>query len=229
MSSEKEHVLQALLFGDPSKYDAELSGQILVSLQSVSTYDLFGIVKASSSSIKTIQTDWIPQFSNIDDLYRVLRIISDSPEKDLTWGKLGYYLCPVGSKTGAKNKYGENHYKLAVQLGLANQGMPLSLTNLGKAFYASVLGSEKRKEFIGKLAMRIPVIQEALIAAELGRFNMLSYLKTFLAESTALRRRSSITQLLNVIESITTEPKMLSILWNIYWKREENELSQPNI
>lgn len=218
-------ILMDILFGNYNEFDSELSGkQALQVLNTFSLFELFQYIKENYAFVKPVSADLIPQFSNLNNLFGVLLVVNDSPEKNLTWSKIGYYFCSPDAKIGAKTKYGENHYKLAVQLGLARPGS-IALTNLGKALHLYFRDEEIRNELVGRLSMRIPVIQRALIFAERGYFNMLEYLKGFLAESTAIRRGSSIRRLLYLMESITNDKRMFNILWNIHWERNTNELS----
>lgn len=194
--------------------------KIFESLLSYSFEEIINYICENANSLKEIQTNDIPQFSNFEDLHTVLRVVSGSPEAKMTREKLGYYLCPVYAKKAARVKYGENHYKLASQLGLANDGTPLSLTPLGNKLN-SISDKEIRTQILARLIFRIPIIQQAFIEARTNRFNMMELLLQYLSKSTALRRRSSIKQLLRIIET-SCENKVKPIVWNIVWEEQQN-------
>jgi len=210
------------LYGVPDSLG--LSGdELLARTTSLEIHDILEFIITHKNSIRPVDTNEIPQFSKLLDVFNVLRIVEDSPETDLDYEKLGYYFCSRNSKSGAKVKYGENHYKLAAQLGLAYFGMPLRLTELGKAVNRVVVSDSDKENVVAHLAFRIPVIQKAVSEAHNGRFNFFNYLLCFFKESTAYRRRSSIKMLLKTIEEYTHDEFSLRTLWNIVWKKDDDD------
>ncbi len=208
-------------FEDP---DSLPLNDIIGIIPSITPESVFDFIKENSDRIKRIVTNEIPQFSDFEDVFEVVKIVNGSPETFLTWDKLGYYLCPKGASRVAKMKYGENHYKLAIQLGFAKPGRKLFLTDLGKELVGMKV---EEKQYIASLmVMRIPLIQTALINAECKRFNLFSYLEQYLSVSTVKRRMSNIKTLLRLIENISTTNRIPSIIWNIVWDEQDYELSK---
>ena len=121
-----------------------------------------------------------------------------------------------GAKLGAQTKYGENHYKLAVQLGFVTSEKPFIATDLGYAYYLNA-DEEQRSEIKKRLALRIPIIQRALLTADVKQVNMSDLMCEYLSESTMLRRRSNVRELLNDIMDIS-KPEMQRRLNNIVWR-----------
>lgn len=220
--NQSDNILYNIFFGEIPDND-EYSKEAIYKLLSMSCEELFDYIKKNKSNISDIKPNDIPQFSKFEDVYMVIRVISDSPEKNLNWEKIGYYLCPKEASPAAKTKYGENHYKLAVQLGLAFAGKNIRLTPIGKELY-SIKDEEVRNKIVARLVLRIPIIQLALLHAEDKRINMFDYLKKYLSESTAVRRRPNVKTLLALLESISTSDNMRNIFWNIVWS-DDNELS----
>ena len=211
-----------IFFGDIPEND-NYGKEAIYKLLSLSVEELFDYIKRNREKISEIKPNDIPQFSKFDDIYMVIRVISDSPEKNLNWEKIGYYLCPKEASSAAKTKYGENHYKLAVQLGLAYPGKNIRLTPLGNEIY-SIKDEDVRNKIVARLVLRIPIIQVALLNAENKRINMFDCLKKYLSESTAVRRRPNVKTLLALLDSITTNDNMRNVFWNIVWS-DDNELS----
>lgn len=182
----------------------------------VSIEDIFSVIRLYKESLLPIVSNNIPQFSKADDIFTVLRVVIDSGIEDLSYEKIGYYLCPRGSKPGAQTKYGENHYKLAVQLGLVTVEKPLTATDLGMAFYLTN-NFTKRNEIKKKLALRVPIIQQAILLAEKGTVDMAAFMCQHLSQSTMLRRRPNIRELLQYIMD-NAEVPMQHRLNNIVWR-----------
>ena len=222
MRQEEKNILQGI-FLNGFEYKCANPDELVSILRSLSIEDIFGYIKENASNIADIRQNDIPQFSNYEDVFMVLRVLSDSPEQSLNWEKIGYYMCPKDASVGAKTKYGENHYKLAVQLGLAYPGHSLMITPLGRSIH-DIKDVSLKEKVVARLILRIPIIQKALLEAEKGRFNMLECLKHYLSESTAIRRRSNIKKLLSIVESNCTKQEMYQLIWNIVWS-DTDELS----
>jgi len=162
----------------------------------------------------------IPQFSDVQDACRTVEIMAASEQYDVTFPELGMYLDPTGSRSpAAQQKYGENHFKLAQQLGL------LSISKCGYKF-ANILGrgfikieSQKEKDaVIGKLAMRIPFIQYVILKSkDTNGVRVIDELNERLANSTALRRRSNIETLSRYIRGLN-DSELNDLLNRVDWE-----------
>lgn len=203
--------------------DQDVSGysgrEVLDCVLSSDTRQICSVIFRYHAELPKVTTNSIPQFSNSEDVFSVIKIVKESPEPDLNWGKIGFYLCPRESNLSAKVKYGENHYKLAVQLGLAVE-KKIELTDFGEEVYRNV-DSIDHEVLLGKLSLRIPLIQQALLNATFGRFNLLAYMETLLAPVTALRRRSNVKRLLSYLAIANKDQKLQDNLWNIVWENED--------
>lgn len=178
--------------------------------------DIFEIIKENRSCLCPVAPANIPQFSNADDVFKVLKVVIDSEMPDLDFEKIGYYLRPRGTKPGALVKYGENHYKLAAQLGFTTPSLSFAATDLGLAFYL-VEDSLKRHELIKKLVLRVPLLQQALLMAESDVVDMTALMSEHLAPSTVRRRGSNIRKLLSFIMD-NADVELQHTLNNIIWR-----------
>ncbi|MDP4152575.1 MAG: hypothetical protein Q8865_03915 [Bacillota bacterium] len=196
--------------------DADLDAfEVIELILNTSVEDIFKIIDQNQPILLPITSANIPQFSKADEIFSVLRVVIDSRMEDLNHEKIGYYLCSKNAKAGARVKYGENHYKLAAQLGLTTEIKPLAATDLGMAYYLTE-SSAKRSNIKKKLALRIPLIQQALILAEDSTFNIAEYMLRYLSKSTMLRRRSNIRELLQYImdnAGVEMQHRLNNIVW----------------
>ncbi len=216
MEQKAQEALITLFVNQNPYIDAGFDAfSILDLLLNTSTDDIFAVIKNHRSSLIPVVTNNIPQFSTADEIFSVLRVVIDSGIEDLSYEKIGYYLCDKGAKVGAQVKYGENHYKLAAQLGLVTSAKPFIATDIGLAFYLTE-NAVKRQTFKKYLALRIPIIQQALLLAEISTVNMSSLMCQYLSQSTMLRRRSNVRELLQYIMDIADVP-MQRRLNNIVW------------
>lgn len=185
----------------------------LVAKNSVS--NILRIVRHSKYERK-ITTYNIPQFSNYDDVDYVISIFLDSGIKGMTCKKLGCYLMGKQKSEAAQAKYGENHYKLTMQLGFATEDGIKEVNSFGKA-YKNIQTEITKNEIKTKMILKIPVIQELLIRAEVGTVNATKYLRNYLSESTIIRRRSNIKKLLGELQNIS-DSETIRMVNNIIWE-----------
>lgn len=189
--------------------------ELLELIYSMPVEEIFAIIKENQDSLRPVTAANIPQFSNEDDVFSVLRVLIDSDMDDLDYEKLGYYMRPRGTKHGALVKYGENHYKFAEQLGLVTPSHPFSVTDLGLAFYLEE-SSTKRHELIKKLVLRIPLLQHSLLLAENKLVDMTDLMAEHLAISTVKRRGSNVRKLLGFIMD-NANVELQHTLNNLVW------------
>lgn len=211
--------VSCISFEDSFPVDSDKAVQVLLNIKPETIYEQI-IQKGPREDL--IEANNIPQFSSYDDIFSVLRIVDGTPEESLNWEKLGYYLCRRDAKSGAKIKYGENHYKLAVQLGLAKSEKNLSLTDLGNK--VNKLERTEQERILSILILRLPIIQTALFYSRDKRFNIYEYMSRFLSDSTIRRRRSNIKTLLRKLDNFVTDEKMHNSIWNIVWEEQDYEL-----
>lgn len=155
----------------------------------------------------------IPQFSNYYDIDKIVPIVKTNPGK--RFSAYGYYFNKEASE-GAKNKYGENHYKCAALLGLLSIEKPFCVTFLGDAYMGYQLDST-RMTIMAKLCLRIPLIQKLLLGATQGKINAHHLMKEYLSESTVNRRASNVKKMLTEICGQLSEGTLLYS--NITWEK----------
>lgn len=165
--------------------------------------NLLNIIETSKIKRENITPANISQFSNFDEVDKVIRILADSGIENLDWKTIGYFLNGEKRKDGARQKYGENHYKLSMQLGLASTYNNFKISVLGEA-YRKLTDDRSKKEIKYKLILRIPIIQESLIRAEIETVNLTELLSKYLAESTMKRRKSNIKTLFRLLTELNS-------------------------
>lgn len=203
-------VKQNAAFSEIMDYDSFLD-----CLRGASVDEIFEIIVCNRNELEEIQTRNIPQFSEKRDMYKALKVLVAAEAGSLSYHDLGYYLCKIDRKAEAKRKYAENQYMLAVQMGFAVDGKPLAVTPFGRAFNA-IPDERTKDEIMKRMCLKVPVIQQILLAAQNERVDVVSYLSTYLAPSTVLRRRSNIHTFLNWLRSVSNEG-LIAILNRITW------------
>lgn len=151
-------------------------------------YKPFGINKAD-----------ICQYSSLDDAYyRVVDLSIRSGISGITWDRMGYLLRIKPRSKVADTKYGENHGKMAVQMGLCTM-------DKNHHFWPSQFGvifnqlSPTEKEILKpKLCLYIPIIQNYFVSGMDDRL-MESYF-SLLKESTQKRRRPNINNIIRIVK-----------------------------
>lgn len=156
---------------------------------------IIDIIENANDKGELILSSNISQFSDFDDVDKVVDIMIRSGIDHITYKQLGYFLNGKNRSGDAQQKYGENHYKLTEQLGLVSIGDNNRANFLGSA-YMRISSSRDKEMLKTKLLLRIPVIQELLIVSKTRRIDITELLLKYLSESTMLRRRSGLRKLL---------------------------------
>jgi len=164
-------------------------------------YEIIELVK--SQSINEINSANIPQFSSFANgtisLIEKLRMAGNYGP---TFSDLGEQLLGPGKKKGAYIKYGENHAKLAQLYDLVyitkNGVSRVYLTSFGRII--EKLDITEQKELLIKLSFKIPIIQKCKKDDIQDAYKVEELLKEYLSETTALRRKSNVLNILKNIE-----------------------------
>lgn len=141
------------------------------------------------------------QYSSFDDCtVNICKVFKEAGDKGFTALEAGKLLENDGieRKDGAYLKYGENHSKAAVQLGLLNC--------LSNKFFLSCLGyvindidiTEQRK-IITRLILRNKLVQRLLYKAIKNGHSDYNYETGFLSSSTSLRRKSNVRKVIEYL------------------------------
>lgn len=143
----------------------------------------------------------IPQYSNFNDgTYNVLTLLDNNSNTGYTYLELGKLLQGPGKKDGAYIKYGENHAKLSVILGLAyiekkDKSKKVFISALGKKF--NLLNEAQKSILLKYQIYNVPVIKYIFNLSVKNNVDIINFLKniTNLSPSTAKRRSSNIRDL----------------------------------
>ena len=192
------------------------AGHLFRILKETSTEHILDIIEEHKNEIQEITTGSVPQFSELQDADKVPNIVLSNP--DCKYKLIGYFF-NKDAEDYSQQKYGENHYKLSAQLGLC-EFVEKTATENGTAvsflgFAYKDLPKSERDAIRPKLCLQVPFIQHILIEARHGRIDAMGELKSMFTTSTAVRRRSSVQQMLKAIEGTLQEDK--DILKNIDW------------
>lgn len=147
---------------------------------------------------RKISADNIPEFSNFATAAVYLPEILLSADLPLTNRELGYSLFSETKNDIAAEKYGQTHGNLSWQLGLAS-----IVRNNHKKFFCATpltqkfcqLDQSKKIELLQRLCFRIPIIHAASVS-DYPTDTVDINLKTVLAKSTFIRRRSNVLEVL---------------------------------
>lgn len=200
--------------------DGELSvagRRLMEILFDTNALHIIDILDEESDSIKEIVTGGVPQFSEFDDVDKVLKILQANEGCEFAY--IGY-MFNKNAREDAQYKYGENHYKLCYQLGLvrwagkAKKSKKAGLNYLGRIYLE--YPEEERECLRAKLCFRLPLIQKELTEAKHGVIDgRQPMIDAGLSPSTVLRRRSSTKQMMRAISRIL--PKEKDYTKNIDW------------
>lgn len=173
--------------------------------------EIIDSIESDASDIQEVTTQNIPQYSNLDAVEKLLQIVESNP--GCNYELIGYFFNKDGSK-GAQTKYGENHYKTAALLNLTTWKQPYSVTFLGKEYMQ--LEANVQNEIKVKLFLLVPIIQKTIIRAKYENVNMMDILRKYLSESTAVRRRSNVKNMMDYI--CRSEVGLEIVETNLNWK-----------
>ncbi len=193
----------------------EFSDLTLEYMKTHTIEDLVGIVKSYETKIEKLKASNIPQFSDFKKVDDVVRIVSDASEP-VDYKYVGYMI-KKDSKEGAQTKYGENHLKLAIQMGLISE-KPYKVTKLGMLYIK--LREDERDLTRIKLVMRIPLIQRMLVESENQVIRVRELLRESLSESTVIRRESSAKAIVKEILNNSSVDLKKQIMDNVKWGKD---------
>lgn len=195
---------------DVLKSAAEKTFEILAGTEISRILD---VIESHMEELPEIVTSNIPQFSSITDIDVIPRIVETNPGCE--YAMMGYYFNKDG-KYDAQRKYGENHYKAAALLGLVTEEAPFGPTYLGREYAG--LPEELKEAVKSRLCLRVPIIDICLIEGRKGPYDGMKEVRKLLTESTSVRRRSSMKQMINQILKAMPEKDRSVIIENINWK-----------
>ena len=171
--------------------------------------------------INDIDIATVPQFGSREMLIKAVDIISDMGACGINCAQLGFRLKQDPEATiGANTKFGENHGKAAMILGLAKYER--------NKFYISVLGEafcrvdeEKKDSVLTYLFLKVPIIQLLLQSAKAGEINAYDYMID-MKESTRTRRGQCLRKILRKLSELEND-ELKGRINNIKWLTGESE------
>lgn len=169
---------------------------VLKYLRMYSVPEIINIIQEKQKEFDITPSD-IPQFSNYEDaVYKVPYLTVASGLTDISFTQMGFMLINTPKKDGAYMKYGENHAKMAAQMGLCNvQKGKINLSYFGCLY--SKLSKEEQAEMVPKLLLYMPLIHN-FFASGMDKDLLNKYFST-LSESTQKRRMSNVRTIINYV------------------------------
>lgn len=171
-----------------------------------------------SEADELIVAENIPQYSSLDDAAKMAKILTDVGDF-LSYEDAGIMLAGGERKAEfAHKKYGENHGKLAALLDLANIGQRDGVKGFSETLFSerfALIEEPERREMLAKLALRIPIIQALIKAANEGEVSASDHMSS-LSDTTLNRRLPNVMGLVALVEeSLPRQSSMRSVLKNI--------------
>lgn len=201
------------------KWTDKQAKRVLNELLNIKMDDIINIIDADSKvHIHEINSSNIPQFGKIETVICVPNVIIEDKITNLDYVQMGFYLKKDPNASMLSNqKFGENHGKIAAQLGLINcieqRFFPSTITEV---FINSYTIEEQRK-IVNRLFVRIPIVKILLQESKYRIVNGYDYM-IGLTHSTQERRGSS---LRTIFEAMNDEDSkvMKERIKNIVWKK----------
>jgi hypothetical protein len=211
-NKEAESMLLRLYYSHSFKFNCldkvlklcpgDSSSVALYVLQLLERYTLKEIIDVliPDFKLREIAPGDVPQFSDLNDsFYKVPFVLMNSGLDSVSYEQIGYYLRRETRSALADKKYGENHAKTSMQLGLCeldDSRHKVQISSMGKIFYT--LPEDRKKKLIPKLCLYIPLIQNYFLTNRSE--DVLDSGLSVLSESTRKRRRPNVNTLIDIIE-----------------------------
>lgn len=186
---------------------------ILNAMLDIGVEGILNLIAEHTDEILPITMANIPMYSNIYDVDRIPVIVASNP--GCSRHLMGYYFKKFANKE-AQRKYGDTHYKAAALMGLVTGQEPFEITFIGRAYVAR--DAKEQDRLRACLCLKIPIIQKYLTDACKNPFDGMALLREIHTESSAVRRRSSIKQMISQIMPHLSLPVCNKIIDNISWK-----------
>lgn len=178
--------------------DSQIYDIMIKVLLKTSNSQILDIIRRYQINFEIKKAD-ICQFSSFDDCYyRVTNLVIRSGIEGIDWERMGFLLREKPRSKVADTKYGENHGKTAVQLGLCHMDKKHHFwaTGFGRCF--DHLSKENKDVLKPKLCLYIPIIQNYFVSG-LDEGLMASYFD-LLKPSTRKRRKPNVSKLIDIVK-----------------------------
>lgn len=200
-----------------TKWSHEQSKSVLDEILNIKVDDLISIIDASRKTMPSeIDSSNIPQFGKVDTILRVPKVMLEENATNIDYVQMGFLLKkdPYAS-VQANQKYGENHGKIAAQLGLINcvekRFVPSTITDAFVKGYSE----EEQLRIVTRLFVRIPLVKILLQQSRKNIINGYDYMVE-LTSSTKERRGSSVRAILETVkceDSVVMKERLSNISW----------------
>ncbi len=194
---------QALIafYGNKEDLDPDDCLVLVRALHSRSLVDIMSIIAPHYRPYIITSSD-VPQFSSLDDCFRVPILIELSGLPGVDYNTMGYLLRTKNRKEGADKKYGENAGKMAVMFGLCaldkiTKPFRFRTTSLGRLFTS--LTDDERDSLKPYFCIRPGIIQNYFMQVD-GEASIEKDLHT-LTSKTKKRRLSNVKTLISIVKT----------------------------
>lgn len=173
------------------------------------------LVDIINRPLNPIYPESIVQFSTFDHALFTINKILHFKKGCLTFSEIGKEIINA-SQDGACKKYGENHSKVAAMLSLVTlkkEGQ-LKVSNSSLGNVSLSLEKCDKYQLAKRLSLRNSFIQNIISKAKNGDCNYMALAQQYLSESTAIRRRSNVKFIVQLIlEGTSYEFLLKNIVW----------------
>lgn len=176
--------------------------------------EIIDIVDDDTDLLAITNPSNIPQFSSIEAVEKILPLVEANAGIECNYTLLGYFFNKEAD-IRAQTKYGENHYKTAMLMGLVKKYKPFDVTPLGRIYMKMSLSSEKRYDIKKKLYLRIPLVRYIMLKARKEPVNVYEIMSDYLADSTVKRRISNVRLMVGSLVGLSDNKVTYDI--NIKW------------
>lgn len=178
--------------------DSQIYEIVIRILLKTPSSSIISILELESQDFEIQKAD-ICQYSSFDDCYyRVINLAIRSGIEGISWDRMGFLLRTKPRSKVADTKYGENHGKTAVQLGLCQMDKSHHFwpTDFGMCF--DKMPKEDKDALRSKLCLYIPIIQNYFVSGMDD--HLLNSYFDLLTESTQKRRRPNVAKIINIVK-----------------------------
>lgn len=164
---------------------------VITSIRQKTVDEIVSIIDDGTDLLAITNPANIPQFSSIEVVEKLLPLVEANAGIECNYTLLGYFFNKEAD-IRAQTKYGENHYKTAMLMGLVKKYKPFDVTPLGRIYMDMSLPSENRYDIKKKLYLRVPLIRYIMIKARKEPISVYDIMSNYLADSTVKRRISNV-------------------------------------
>lgn len=187
---------------------------VITSIRQKTVDELVSIIDDGTDLLAITNPANIPQFSSIEVVEKLLPLVEANAGIECNYTLLGYFFNKEAD-IRAQTKYGENHYKTAMLMGLVKKYKPFDVTPLGRIYMDMSLPSKNRYDIKKKLYLRVPLIRYIMLKARKEPISVYDIMSNYLADSTVKRRISNVKLMVESLVGLSENKVTYDI--NIKW------------